>query len=121
MRGRVDASYTLDYDINLADQDDCRYDLSIAFEALNFDFQPYARANGATIRVSSTRDTGWTAKSGSRQLPLHMRIYVRAKMIEVRSGLRDCGHLTAASESYIKRLIVTFKHPGTGEEKAAAR
>ena len=109
----VQASYLLEYNLNLADQDDCRYDMQMSFQGLDIGQD---REDGESITVSSTRDTGWTSKSGIVKLPYHMRIYLKASMVEVGSGgiIGDCGHLTAASEGYIKKLEVTFKHPISG-------
>ena len=114
--GTVQARYRLDYRLDLADQEDCRYDLKLEFQGLNFAGQPYIRGNGGTISVSSAYDTGWTYKTGTVNIPYHTKIYVTAKMVEIGSGiLHDCGHLTNASESYINKLSVTFTHPGSGE------
>lgn len=117
--GSVLASYRLDYRVNLADQDDCRYDLKIQFQGLNNSRQPYTRASGGSISVSHSRDTGWTYKQGTVRIPYHTRIYVTAKMVEIGSGpFGDCGHLTAASESYIKNLSIRYTHPGTKQNES---
>lgn len=111
----VQASYRLEYNLNLADQDDCRYDMQLQFEGINSSGLPYTRDSGGSIRVSSTRDTGWTSRTGTVKLPYHMQIYLKASMTDVSSSsiLTDCGHLIAASEGYIKKLEVTFTHPIT--------
>jgi len=114
--GTVQASYRLEYNLNLADQDDCRYDMTLRFEGRRFDDAPYTRPSGGSIRVRSTVDTGWRSITGTILLPYHMRIYLTASMAEVSSNFwRDCGHLTAASEGYIRSLVVTFTHPVSGK------
>lgn len=113
----ITVDYRLDYRIDLADQDDCRYDLKIQFQGLNHSGQPYTRPNGGTISVSHSRDTGWTYKEGTVRIPYHTRIYVTAKMVEIGTGIfGDCGHLTNASESYIKNLDIKFTHPGSKQK-----
>lgn len=111
--GTVRASYEMTYRINMADTKDCRYDLQVHFQALNGRDQPYSRPAGGSIRLSSTDDTGWRTARGTVDLPYHTRVRLNASMSEL-PGWGDCGHLTAASESYVRSLKVTFDHPVTG-------
>lgn len=105
--GTISVAYRLEYNMNLADTKDCRYTMELTFQDLN------GRNAGGSIKVTATDDTGWVTKSGTVKVPAHMRIRWKASMDEL-PGFGDCGHLTAASEGYIRSLRFTFTHPGTG-------
>ena len=108
----IKASYELVYRINIADQDDCKYNMQLSFQGLDFGTN---RSNGGNINVSSTRDTSWLTKRGTIELPLHMRLGVSTSMQDVSGPISKCiNYLDAKSESYIDKLNVTFKHPDTG-------
>ena len=110
--GTVNASYELVYRMNLADQDDCRYDMNLSFKGLDFGTN---RTDGGNIKISSTRDTNWLKKTGTINLPLHMRLGVSASMKDISGPISKCiNYLDAQSESYIDKLKVTFEHPETG-------
>lgn len=110
----VEASYELVYRMNLADQDDCKYNMQLSFNGLDSGVN---RADGGKITVSSTRDTSWLRKTGSVRLPYHMKLSTRAYMQDVSGPLSSCvNYLGAQSEGYIDKLKVTFTHPATGEK-----
>lgn len=110
---RVNASYELVYRMNLADQDDCKYNMQLSFKGLDFGTN---RSDGGTIKVSSTRDTSWVRKTGNVSLPLHMHMEWYAYMQDVSGSFSNCiNYLGAKSEGYIDSLKVTFTHPETGE------
>lgn len=109
----VNASYELVYRMNIADQDDCKYNMQLSFKGLDFGTN---RADGGQISVSSTRDTTWLRKTGTVQLPYHMKLSVRAYMQDVSGPRSKCiNYLDAQSEGYIDKLKVTFSHPGTNK------
>ncbi len=109
--GTVTASYALHYSINIADQDDCKYHMELAFKGLDFGTN---RADGSTIKLSSTRDTYNRVKTGTIQLPYHMRINWKAHMEDVSGRFSKCiNYAGAKSEGYIHSLSVTFTHPAT--------
>jgi hypothetical protein len=108
----VEASYELVYRMNIADQDDCKYNMQLSFNGLDSGVN---RADGGKITVSSTRDTKWVRKTGSVRLPYHMKLSFRAYMQDVSGPLSSCvNYLGARSEGYIDKLKVSFTHPGTG-------
>ena len=110
----VEASYELVYRMNLADQDDCKYNMQLSFDGLDSGVN---RADGGKISVSSTRDTKWVRKTGSIRLPYHMKLSTRAYMQDVSGPISSCvNYLGAQSEGYIDKLKVTFTHPATGEK-----
>jgi hypothetical protein len=108
----VNASYSLLYSLNIADQDDCEYTMELSFDGLNFGTN---RPDGGSITVSSRRDTYGRTKTGSVRLPLHMALKWKASMRDVSGRFSKCiNYLDAKSEGYIHRLVVNFTHPGTG-------
>ena len=109
----IEVSYELVYRMNLADQDDCRYNMQLSFEGLD---SGENRADGGSISVSSTRDTRWVRRTGRIQLPYHMKLVWRASMDDVSGRFSSCiNYLGAQSEGYIDTLKVSFTHPVTGE------
>jgi len=110
----IRVSYELVYRMNIADQDDCKYNMSLSFEGLDSGVQ---RADGGKISVSSTRDTSWVRKTGTVSMPYHMKLKVDAWMQDVSGSLSKCiNYLGARSEGYIDKLKVSFTHPATGEQ-----
>jgi len=111
--GTVEASYELVYRMNIADQDDCKYNMQLSFNGLDFGDN---RADGGKISVSSTRDTKWVRKTGTVRLPYHMKLSVSASMQDVSGSLSNCiNYLGAKSEGYIDKLKVSFAHPETSK------
>ena len=109
----IDATYELVYRMNLADQDDCKYNMQLSFQGLDFGTN---RTDGGTIKVSSTRDTSWVRKTGTVKIPLHMHLEWWAYMQDVSGRFSSCvNYLGAKSEGYIDTLKVTFTHPVTHE------
>jgi hypothetical protein len=112
--GTIAVDYELVYRINIADQDDCRYNLDLSFDGLDFGAN---RADGGEINISRTRDSGWIRRTGSMRIPLHMRVNVKASMDDVSGSFSKCiNYLNAQSESYIDKLVVSFDHPETGRD-----
>lgn len=109
----ISVRYELVYRINLADQDDCKYNIGVSFEGLD---SGESRADGGSINVSSTRDTSWVRKTGTVRIPYHMRLRVNASMQDVSPSYRTCAnYLGAQSEGYLDTLRVTFDHPESGD------
>ena len=110
----ISASYELTYLIAPADQDDCRYNMSVSFKGLEFGT---TRSDGGSISVSTTRDTGWVTKRGTVSVPPHMRLELDASMDDVSGIISKCDVpiLNSKSEGYIHKLAVTFTHPETGQ------
>jgi hypothetical protein len=108
----VSARYHLRYSINIADQDDCKYHMELAFRGSS---SGTTRTHGSKIKWSSTRDTYNRVKTGTIQVPLHMTLNWKARMEDVSGAFSKCiNYAGAKSEGYIHGLSVTFRHPGTG-------
>lgn len=108
----ISASYELNYLLNIADQDDCKYNMSLSFDGLN---TGASRADGSRISLSSTKDTKYATKKGTIRLPLHMKIILKTSMDDVSGVFSKCQNLLGAkSEGFIYNLSVSFSHPATG-------
>ena len=111
----IDVDYGLEYSINLGDQRQCRYNLSLNFHDLNnVSGGPVGR-----VEVSSTVDIDEGVKTGSIRIPIHSRLFLRANMTNSSPDtgsifFNKCGSI-AKSEGYIKVFHISFTHPGTGK------
>ncbi len=111
----IDVDYGLEYSINLGDQRQCKYNLSLNFHDIN----NVARGHVGRVEVSTTVDIDEGVKTGSIRIPIHSRLILRANMTNATPDtgsifFNKCGSI-AKSESYIKVFHITFTHPGTGK------
>lgn len=111
--GTIEVEYELTYLINIADQNDCQYNLNLEFKGLN---EGADRADGDTVSVSSVVDTNFITDTGTIQIPYHMRLELNADMVDVSGPFSSCvNFLGANSEAYIETFAVSFTHPVTNE------
>ena len=110
----VSASVALTVSIDLGDQDDCEYNMELAFRGSDVGKN---RADGGTIHLKRTKDFFGGKLVTQARIPLHMELNVKTYMRDVSGTFSKCdGFLGADSESYIHKLTATFTHPDTGKQ-----
>lgn len=107
-RDLITVSYELEYKLFFGDQKDCRMNVEIEF--IGIGGRPNAKKS---IKFSSTTNTGWTHKSGTLQIPPHMRIDLSAELKRTDTDgffRRSCGS-AIPSRAGIRKLQVAYSHP----------